>query len=87
MLATAIIVFREVLEAALIIGIVLAATQGLARRVSWISMGIMAGVAGAGLVAWFADAISSALAGVGRKFSTRGSCFSRLSCSAGTTCG
>jgi len=67
MLATVIIVFREVLEAALIIGIVLAATQGLARRVSWISAGIMAGVAGAGLVAWFADAISSALAGVGQE--------------------
>lgn len=67
MLATAVIVFREVLEAALIVGIVLAATQGLARRVSWVSIGIMAGVAGAGLVAWFADAISSALAGVGQE--------------------
>jgi len=67
MLATAIIVFREVLEAALIIGIVLAATQGLARRVGWVSTGIVAGVAGAGLVAWFADAISSALAGVGQE--------------------
>jgi high-affinity iron transporter len=67
MLATAIIVFREVLEAALIIGIVLAATQGLARRGVWVSTGIMAGVAGAGLVAWFADAISSTLAGVGQE--------------------
>ena len=67
MLATAIIVFREVLEAALIIGIVLAATQGLARRARWVSTGIMAGVAGAGLVALFADAISSALAGVGQE--------------------
>ena len=67
MLATAIIVFREVLEAALIIGIVLAATRGLARRVSWINAGIIAGVAGAGLVAWFADTISSALAGVGQE--------------------
>lgn len=67
MLATAIIVFREVLEAALIIGIVLAATQGLARRANWVSIGIMAGVAGAGLVAWFADAISSALAGIGQE--------------------
>jgi high-affinity iron transporter len=67
MLATAIIVFREVLEAALIIGIVLAATQGLARRGVWVSAGIMTGVAGAGLVALFADAISSALAGVGQE--------------------
>jgi high-affinity iron transporter len=67
MLATAIIVFREVLEAALIIGIVLAATQGLARRGVWVSAGIMTGVAGAGLVALFADAISSALAGMGQE--------------------
>lgn len=67
MLATAIIVFREVLEAALIIGIVLAATQGLARRGLWVNAGIAAGVAGAGLVAVFADAISSALAGAGQE--------------------
>lgn len=67
MLATAIIVFREVLEAALVIGIVLAATQGLARRGLWVSGGIAAGVAGAGLVALFADAISAAAAGVGQE--------------------
>ena len=36
MLATAIIVFREVLEAALIVGIVLAASRGIARRGAWI---------------------------------------------------
>lgn len=67
MLATAIIVFREVLEAALIIGIVLAATQGLAKRGLWVSGGIAAGVGGAGLVALFADAISAAAAGVGQE--------------------
>ena len=32
MLASALIVFREVLEAGLIVGIVLAATQGIAGR-------------------------------------------------------
>ncbi len=67
MLATAIIVFREVLEAALIIGIVLAVTRGLVKRGLWVSGGIAAGVCGAGLVALFADAISSALAGVGQE--------------------
>ena len=67
MLATAIIVFREVLEAALIIGIVLAATQGLARRNVWVSLGIVAGIGGAGLVALFADVISAALAGAGQE--------------------
>jgi len=67
MLATAIIVFREVLEAALIIGIVLAATQGLARRGSWVGTGVAAGLVGAGLVAVFADVISAALAGMGQE--------------------
>ena len=67
MLATAIIVFREVLEAALIIGIVLAATQGLARRNVWVSLGVVAGIGAAGLVALFADAISAALAGAGQE--------------------
>ena len=43
MLATAIIVFREVLEAALIVGIVLAATQGVPRRGVWVARGIGAG--------------------------------------------
>lgn len=67
MLATAIIVFREVLEAALIIGIVLAATQGLAKRSIWVSAGIGTGLVGAGLVALFADAISTAVAGAGQE--------------------
>ena len=67
MFATAIIVFREVLEAALVIGIVLAATQGLARRNVWVSLGVVAGVGGAGLVALFADGISAAMAGVGQE--------------------
>ncbi len=67
MLATAIIVFREVLEAALVIGIVLAATQGLARRNVWVSLGVVAGLGGAGLVALFADGISAAMAGVGQE--------------------
>lgn len=67
MLATAIIVFREVLEAALIIGIVLAATQGLLKRGTWVGIGIAAGIAGAGLVAVFADVISSAFAGIGQE--------------------
>lgn len=67
MLATAIIVFREVLEAALIIGIVLAATQGLLKRGTWVGAGVMAGIAGAGVVALFADVIASAFAGIGQE--------------------
>jgi len=67
MLATAVIVFREVMEAALIVSLVMAATKGLAGRQFWISVGLIAGVAGAGLVALFADAISNLAAGMGQE--------------------
>jgi len=43
MFGTALIVFREVLEAALIIGIVAAATRGIPRRNRWIGAGLAAG--------------------------------------------
>ncbi len=67
MIAALIIVFREVIEAGLIVGIVLAVTTGIARRGRWVAAGIAAGVAGATLVAVFADALSSAMAGVGQE--------------------
>ncbi len=67
MLATLIIVFREVLEAGLIIGIVLAATEGVAHRGRWIAGGIAGGIAGAALVAGFAGALSNAFSGAGQE--------------------
>lgn len=67
MLATAIIVFREVLEAALVVGIVLAASRGVPRRGIWVVGGVAAGVFGAMLVAAFADAISAAVNGIGQE--------------------
>ena len=67
MLATAIIVFREVLEAALVVSIVLAATRGVYRRGLWVSGGVVGGLLGATAVALFADAIASAAAGVGQE--------------------
>jgi len=67
MLPTALIVFREVLEAALVVGIVLAASQGVRRRGAWVGAGVAAGVAGALLVAGFAREIAAALAGVGQE--------------------
>src|SRR5579862_1172897 len=54
MLPTAIIVFREVLEAALIVGVVMAASRGALGRGLWVSGGIVVGVLGACLVALFA---------------------------------
>lgn len=75
MFATTLIVFREMLEAALIIGIVLAATRGAAYRVAWVSAGVVAGVLGAGIVAGFADAIANAIAGVGQELFNAGVLF------------
>lgn len=62
-----IIVFREVFEAGLVIGIVLAVTQGVPRRGLWISGGVAAGVLGSCLMAAFASVISQAFAGSGQE--------------------
>jgi high-affinity iron transporter len=67
MAQTLIIVFREILEASLIVGIVLAATRGVPRRHAWISGGVGGGVLGALLVAGFAGEIAAALEGVGQE--------------------
>jgi len=67
MLATAIIVFREVLEAALIVGIVMAASRGIRGRGAWVSGGIAGGGVGAVIVAACAGTIASAAAGMGQE--------------------
>ena len=67
MLATLIIVFREVLEAALVIGIVTAATRGVPQRNWWLAAGILSGIAGACLVAAFAGSIADMMAGAGQE--------------------
>ncbi len=67
MLAAAIIVFREVIEAGLIVGIVLAATRGVRSRTLYVLGGIAAGVLGASLLAAFAGTLSNALEGVGQE--------------------
>jgi high-affinity iron transporter len=66
-LAALIIVFREVFEAGLIIGIVLAVTRTVPHRNLWIGGGVLAGVAGACLVAAFAGALSNLFAGMGQE--------------------
>jgi high-affinity iron transporter len=67
MLATLIIVFREVIEAGLVVGIVLAATRGVPQRGRFVGYGIVGGIIGACIVAAFASSISAAMQGVGQE--------------------
>src|SRR6187397_3027899 len=67
MLGALIIVFREVIEAGLIIGIVMAATRGVAGRGRMVTIGVLAGIFGAAIVALFAGAISQAFEGAGQE--------------------
>jgi high-affinity iron transporter len=78
MLPTAIIVFREVLEAALIIGIVMAASRGAPGRGLWVSGGIAAGVLGALGVAAFAATIAAAAEGMGQELFDAGILFTAV---------
>jgi high-affinity iron transporter len=67
MLGALIIVFREVIEAGLIVGIVMAATRGVPHRGRWVSIGVGAGVLGASIVALFAGVIAEAFQGSGQE--------------------
>jgi len=67
MLGSLVIVFREVLEAGLIVGIVMAATRGVPGRGRWITLGVIGGVLGAMVVAAFAGVISDAFEGSGQE--------------------
>ncbi len=67
MLATALIVFREILEAALVVSIVMAATKGVLGRGLWVGYGLGGGILGASLVAAFAGAIAQLASGMGQE--------------------
>ncbi len=67
MIGALIIVLREVIEAGLIIGIVLAVTRKMPGHVVYIVGGVLAGLAGAALVAMFAGSLSNALQGIGQE--------------------
>ncbi|HVN41829.1 MAG TPA: FTR1 family protein, partial [Steroidobacteraceae bacterium] len=67
MLATAVIVFREVLEAALVIGIVAAAARTVPGRNRWLAVGICAGVLGAVVVAALTGRIAEMASGIGQE--------------------
>ena len=61
------IVFREVFEAGLIVGIVMAVTAGVRGRGRWIAGGVVAGVLGACLVALFTGGLSELFGGSGQE--------------------
>lgn len=67
MLPTLVIVFREVFEAGLIVGIIMAVTSGVAARGRWVAGGIAAGVFGACLVAVFTGGLSELFGGNGQE--------------------
>lgn len=72
MLGALIIVFREVFEAGLVIGIVLAATRLVAGSRWWIAGGVMAGIAGSALLAMFAEVVSKWADGFGQELFNAG---------------
>ena len=72
MLASLLIVFREVIEAGLVVGIVLAATKGVPHRARWIAYGVGAGLLGACLVAAFAGEIAALFEGSGAELFNAG---------------
>ena len=72
MWAVALLVFREVLEAALIVSVVAAATRGVYRRGWFVGGGIALGVFGAVLVALSAGLLAEAFSGVGQELFNAG---------------
>jgi high-affinity iron transporter len=72
MFGAAVIVFREVLEAALVVSIVAAGTRGLPGRGLWLWAGVALGLVGAVLVAAFAEVIASAAQGLGQELFNAG---------------
>jgi FTR1 family protein len=68
MLSTLIIVFREVLEAALVIGIAMAASREIHGSFRWIFGGVLGGMVVAMVVALFAQVIADSMSGMGQEY-------------------
>ena len=67
MLASLVIVFREVIEAGLIVGIVLAATRSVPYRGWWVAGGVAGGALGACAAAGFAGELGALFNGSGQE--------------------
>jgi high-affinity iron transporter len=75
MFSTAVIVFREVFEIVLIVGIVIAATQAVPKRWMAVGMGFGLGIFGSLLVAFFTGQISEFAEGFGQEYFNAGILF------------
>lgn len=67
MFGPALIIFRETIEAALVISIVAAATRGVSRRALVIMLGVLAGVLGSGVLAALTETIANLAEGSGQE--------------------
>ncbi len=72
MLPSLLIVFREVFEAGLIVGIIVAVTSGVTGRGRWVAGGVAAGVLGACVVAVFTGGLSQLFSGNGQELFNAG---------------
>lgn len=75
MLSSAIIIFREVFEIVLIVGIVLAATKNIPNRMKAVYAGFAGGLLGSALVAIFTGTISDFAEGLGQEYFNAGVLF------------
>lgn len=67
MLGAAIVVFREALEAAMITGVIAAATRGVAGSARWLGAGLVAGIVGSLGVAALTERIAQLAEGTGQE--------------------
>lgn len=65
MISSMVIVFREMLEMVLVVGVLLVATRGLVRSRLWIGVGAFAGLLGAGFFGIFMEQMEAAFSGDG----------------------
>ncbi len=75
MLSSAIIVFREVLEIALILTVIMVATRQLRERNLLVLLGLAAGTIGSIIIAFFTDTISESFEGSGQEIFNAGILF------------
>ena len=67
MFGSALIIFRETLEAALVLGIIAAATRGVSGRGLWLTTGVAAGLVGSGIIAALTETIGQLADGSGQE--------------------